>query len=288
LPGRVKARLLASRERPQAEARLATCPRRNLFLLDLVGRVGHPGGADGIPPQVLGAWRTAGLRGETELLGLAALRPSLVLDASMDPCVLEAFLPHLDGLESGLVKSTEALVAPLWERLRRRGRRAVIDRREMACAVEPGELRAVPPPAGARIRRARPEDLEALVAAARASLREEQRPDPFLGDPSGFRRWVRGRVPRARVIEWEGRVVFVGYADVRRPEGWLVQGVYTWPDERRRGLAAAGMTALVHEAFDAGADHVQLAVVEGNRAAMELYRSLGFREFDWLRTILFA
>ena len=59
----------------------------------------------------------------------------------------------------------------------------------------------------------------------------------------------------------EGRVLFVGYADVRRSEGWLVQGVYTFPHVRRRGLASAGMSALVEEAFLAGADHVQLAVV---------------------------
>ncbi|MCA9509339.1 MAG: GNAT family N-acetyltransferase, partial [Myxococcales bacterium] len=130
--------------------------------------------------------------------------------------------------------------------------------------------------------------LEALVHAARASLREEGRPDPFDGDPTGFRRWVRGRLERARVVERDGRVAFVGYADVRRPEGWLVQGVYTWPEARRTGLAAAGMSAIVEEGFEAGAGHVQLAVVDGNAPAMSLYAKLGFRPFDTLRTILFA
>jgi predicted GNAT family acetyltransferase len=132
------------------------------------------------------------------------------------------------------------------------------------------------------------EDLDELVVAARESLREEERPDPFAGDPRGFRRWVRGRVPRARVVEHAGRVVFVGYADVQRPEGWLIQGVYTWPEFRRRGFAAAGVSDVCREAFAAGARHVQLAVVEGNAAGQGLYAGLGFEPFGELRTILFA
>jgi ribosomal protein S18 acetylase RimI-like enzyme len=75
---------------------------------------------------------------------------------------------------------------------------------------------------------------------------------------------------------------------VRRPEGWLVQGVYTWPEHRRRGHARAGMAGLLSEAFACGADHVQLAVVEGNEPALELYRGLGFEPFCDLRTILFV
>jgi predicted GNAT family acetyltransferase len=130
-------------------------------------------------------------------------------------------------------------------------------------------------------------DLEDLVTAARASLREEGRPDPFDGDPVGFQQWVRGRLHRARVIVSEGRVRFVGYADVRRSEGWLVQGVYTFPEVRRCGFASAGMSALVEEAFQSGADHVQLAVVGGNTAALELYERLGFEPFGELRTVLF-
>jgi len=141
---------------------------------------------------------------------------------------------------------------------------------------------------GVRVRPAALADLEALVEAARASLREEGRPDPFLGDPRGFRRWVAARHGRALVAEREGRVVWVGYADVRLPEGWLLQGVYTWPDARRTGLAAAGVSALCRQAFEAGAEHVQLSVVEGNRPALALYERLGFRFHASLRTLLFA
>jgi GNAT superfamily N-acetyltransferase len=129
--------------------------------------------------------------------------------------------------------------------------------------------------------------VEPLVEAARASLREEGRPDPFIGDPRGFRRWVSARLPRALIAECAGEVVWVGYADVRIEEGWLLQGIYTWPAWRRRGLAAAGVTALCRSAFASRAEHVQLSVVEGNLPAHSLYESLGFHPHTTLRTLLF-
>jgi ribosomal protein S18 acetylase RimI-like enzyme len=282
LGAKVKGRLLSAGDRRAALDRLAGSPRRNLFLLDVVHQVGRPPAPHEVPAQVLGAWQGP------RLVGLAAIRPSLVLEAELDGEVLEAFWPTIDALESGLVKSARDPVDALWAHLGAIGRRALLDRLERIHRVGPGSFRPAPVPPGAKVRRAELRDWESLVTAARASLREEQRPDPFDGDPTGFRLWVRGRIKRARVVEVDGRVVFVGYADVRRREGWLIQGVYTWPEFRQRGYAAAGMTALVEEAVAAGADHVQLAVVEGNRPALRLYERLGFEADEWLRTILFA
>jgi len=278
---RLRARLLTGAAREAARARLSRSAQRNLLLLDLLDQVGREPSPSEMPAQVIGAFAGA------ELCGVAALRPSLVLESGMSERVLDALLPYFEAIETGLVKSPVAVVGPLWRRLARRGKRALIDRIEHALVLRPESARWFEVPANVRIRPATPADLAALVQAARASLREEGRPDPFDGDPSGFRRWVRGRLVRARVAEIDRRVVFVGYADVRRPAGWLVQGVYTWPEHRRRGLAAAGMTAIAREAFENGADHVQLAVVDGNPAALALYDRLGFEAFEELRTILF-
>jgi predicted GNAT family acetyltransferase len=211
-----------------------------------------------------------------------------VLDACVLPEAIEELAPLFDPMGIGLVKSAEPAVDVLWLRLsRRRRRRAVVDRRETAYALCADAARYTGAPQGARVRSAEAEDLEALVYAARESLREEHRPDPFAGDARGFRRWVQGRVPRARVVESAQRVVYVGYADVRRAEGWLLQGVYTWPRARRRGYAAAGTSALCQEAFACAADHVQLSVIDGNEGARALYEGLGFKPFARLRTILF-
>jgi ribosomal protein S18 acetylase RimI-like enzyme len=259
--------------------------RLNLQLLDLIDRPrrsrGDFRGLDA-EPVVLVAWDAH------RVAGVASLRPSLLFDAHLEPPALRAFLPFLSTIESGLLKSLDTVVTKLWELLAERGNRSLIDRYEIAFAIRPGDESLPEPPADVTLRRAREEDLEQLVYAARASLREEGRPDPGERDPAGFQRWVRSRLERARVVEYREEPAFVAYADVRRREGWLVQGVFTWPEMRRRGMAVAGMAGLVNEAFAAGADHLQLAVVEGNLPALGLYRGLGFREFGRLRTVLFV
>jgi RimJ/RimL family protein N-acetyltransferase len=250
-------------------------------LIDLVLRLGTGARRAEGRAELLAAFR------DRELVGVAALQPSMALDAAIEREVLEAFFPYLLGVGSGLVKSSEDVVDPLWEWLRSQGRSALLDRVETGYVLEAHHTRFVDAQPGVRIRHAHDADLDRLVEAARASLREENRPDPFTGDPLGFRRWVRGRLPRATVAEVDERVRFVGYADVQCERGWLLQGVYTWPRYRRHGLAAAGVSVVCRRALAESADHVQLSVVEGNRAAEGLYERLGFRRFARLRTILF-
>lgn len=279
----LEARWIGRSERAEAVAFLARDALSNLYLLDLANRVGGGAAPGEARPEVLGVWR-----GDV-LAGVTSLRPSVVFDAGAGTEMVEVLLPTFETVGMGLVKSAAPLVEELWSRLsRRRRRRALLDRIETAYVLRPGRAGVA---ADAPVRPARaavPADLEALVIAARESLREEQRPDPFEGDVAAFRRWVRGRVERARVVECEGRIVFAGYADVQRPEGWLLQGVYTWPEVRRRGFARAGVAALCREAFAAGADHVQLTVVAGNGPGHRLYQALGFEPFAELRTILFT
>jgi predicted GNAT family acetyltransferase len=280
---RATAELLRRGERQALVDYLARDPLGNLFLLDLAARFGEPPAPGELRTEIAVARRGG------EIVGAAGLRPSVVIDASASGEALEAFLPLLETLGVGLVKSPAPLVDDLWRRLCRRARRkSLVDRYETAYALRREHARLLPPAGRVRARPARASDLEPLVLAARESLREEGRPDPYTGDPRGFRRWVAGRVSRARVLEEAGRVVFVGYADVRRPEGWLLQGVYTWPERRGRGLASAGVSDLCWEAFEAGAEHVQLAVVEGNVAGERLYERIGFKPFARLRTILFS
>jgi len=278
---RLKARVLTGSDRDAAVAVLGREPMHNLQLLELASRLGERPSQTEAAPQLVGAFRGR------ELVGVASLRPSLGLDCGVDDEMLDVWMPFLEAVPSGLMKSNWDPVTSVWLRLEKAGRAVVVDRAETAYMVSRDHAVEVPPPPGVELRCAIARDLDDLVTAARASLREEGRPDPFDGDPIGFRRWVRGRLHRARVVASEGRVRFVSYADVRRPEGWLVQGVYTFPEARRRGLAAAGMSALVAEAFEAGADHVQLAVVGGNAAAAGLYEGLGFSPFGELRTVLF-
>jgi predicted GNAT family acetyltransferase len=278
---RVIVRPLRRRDRTAAIERLASRTRDDLFLLDLVVALGTHASGDAAP-ELLGAWR-----GDA-LVGLASVRPTLVIESALEPDVREALLGPLSDVASGLVRCEARVAAALWARLAARGRRALVDRLEEGLVLDRAWLRDVPLPAGLHLRAAEVRDLEPLVEAARASLREEGRPDPFLGDPRGFRRWVAARIDRARVGVREGHVVFVGYADVRLAAGHLLQGVYTWPRSRRQGVGAAGVASLCRSAFAEGAEHVQLSVVQGNTAARDLYARLGFRPHATLRTILFV
>jgi RimJ/RimL family protein N-acetyltransferase len=279
----VESRLIGLADRETALHFLSRDAVANLFLLDLAARLGTPPAPGENRTRIVAAWR------DDQIVGMAGLHPTVILDANAGEEAVDAFIPYLEQIEVGLVKSLVPTVDLLWREFSARSsRRVIVDRIEIAYALYEGDLKRIEPIAGESARRAANSDLDDLVVAARESLREEGRPDPFGGDAEGFRRWVRGRVARARVVEFAGRVAMVGYADVQRQEGWLLQGIYTWPNRRKRGLASFGVSELCHEAFAAGANHVQLAVVEGNVAAQRLYERLGFRPFAKLRTILFT
>jgi RimJ/RimL family protein N-acetyltransferase len=285
-------RRLRWRDRAAALDYLGRDAAANLMLLDAAASLGLPGGGSGaLAGRISGRWPASTLAAAFEgerIRGVLAVRPSVLLDAAASAEAVEALAPQLDPVGAGLIRSPAAGVERLWAHLARAGRRAAVDRREIAHRLDLDAAAVAALPGSPALRSAREPDLEDLVIAARASLREEGRPDPFHGDPQGFRAWVHGRMARARVLEdAEGRVVFVAYADVQRPEGWLLQGVYTWPDRRRRGFARGGVAALCREAATAGAGHVQLAVVSGNAPAERLYAGLGFQPFLELRTILF-
>jgi len=253
----------------------------DLLLLDLISESSQRDTANAWI-QGMGVWE------DDVLVGVGVLRPSVLLDSRVGRAAVEALCGSIEVLPGGLLKSSEVQVKAVWSRLEAVGHRALLDRMESGLLVRESDRKRVPPPSGCRLRMAEAHDLGALVEMARASLREEGRPDPGQLDPNGFRHWVRSRLPRARVLEVDGEVAFVGYADVARSEGWLIQGVYTVPRRRGQGLATAGMSALVDEAVDAGADHVQLTVIDGNEPALRLYAGLGFRPYGRVRTILFS
>jgi len=279
---RIEARRLGRDAWEAARTLLARDPVANLVLIDIADRLGKPPAPGEAPSEMVGAWS------DGELVAVGSLRPSIAFSAA-PPDVLDAFLPFLEPIGVGLIKSSTETVNALWEQLgRSRSRRVVLDRVETAYVLREPEARLTPVRDREVVRDADIDDLERLIVAARESLREENRPDPFAGDIRGFKRWVRGRVPRARIVESRGSIACVGYADVRLPAGWLLQGIYCWPESRRLGFATTAVSDLCRVAFAAGADHVQLAVIEGNAAAQKLYTGLGFRSCGSLRTVLFA
>src|SRR5262249_59113202 len=73
----------------------------------------------------------------------------------------------------------------------------------------------------------------------------------------------------------DGRVIFKAEIGSVTPHACQVQGVWVRPELRGRGLAEAGMAALVNDALNRVAPVVSLYVNDYNRPARAAYRRGG-------------
>src|SRR5690349_6164297 len=80
------------------------------------------------------------------------------------------------------------------------------------------------------------------------------------------------------VAEEVGQVV--GWVAVRGDEPAELTRIAVGPESRRRGLGRALLVEAVELARFEGADRMLLEVAETNEAALNLYRSAGFREIS--------
>jgi len=132
------------------------------------------------------------------------------------------------------------------------------------------------------IRKARSEDLEALVAGNRAMAWETER---VKLDSNVLRRGIAAvldeRVPGTYWVEEEdGQVVaqlLITYewSDWRDRMVWWIQSVYVDPGHRRRGLYARLYRHVEAEARAAGAGGLRLYVDSSNTPAQAVYSALG-------------
>ncbi len=66
---------------------------------------------------------------------------------------------------------------------------------------------------------------------------------------------------------------------------WQLRDLYVLPESRRRGAAAALVGAVREAALAAGATRLSLVTEQENRAALDLYRRLGFRPVEGLASL---
>jgi len=132
------------------------------------------------------------------------------------------------------------------------------------------ETMSAPGAEGLRLRRSSAGDAASLDRIDRACF------DPF---------WAYGADRMTRYIA-EERVVVAEFADgpigytlctVERGSGTLGR-LAVLPEFRRQGIGAHLVADAVHSMLDEGAAAVTLCTQEGNRAARDLYRHMGFRE----------
>jgi len=85
----------------------------------------------------------------------------------------------------------------------------------------------------------------------------------------------------------DGRVIFKAEIGSVTPHACQVQGVWVRPELRGRGLAEAGMAALVNDALRRVAPVVSLYVNDYNRPARAAYRRVGFTQTATFASVLF-
>jgi len=140
-------------------------------------------------------------------------------------------------------------------------------------------------PAGVSIRRAGPQDLDAL-----AVLFDAYR--GFYGQPSDVPRardWLRTRMRVGEsvvlVAEREGGLagftqLYPMFSSVRTARTWILNDLFVAEAARRGGIARALLDAAVAFARAEGAVGISLETTRGNAAARALYRAAGWHEDD--------
>jgi predicted GNAT family acetyltransferase len=165
---------------------------------------------------------------------------------------------------------------------------------------QPREIRRVqpvmaisgPPHAAADplVRRVRPDELSVLMPASVAMFTEEVGVSPVGPDGgSAYRARVGELIAAGRAfarIE-NGQVLFKAEIGAVTSQVCQVQGVWVRPELRGRGLAVAGMAAVVQEALRSVAPVVSLYVNDFNAPARAVYRRVGFTETATLMSVLF-
>jgi predicted GNAT family acetyltransferase len=183
------------------------------------------------------------------------------------------------GLAPGALGLWE-LLQPYW------GRPREIRAVQPVMAIS-GPPRVAPDPL---VRRVRPDELSVLLPASVAMFTEEVGVSPIGPDGgSGYRARVSELIGLGRAfarIE-NGQVVFKAEIGSATPLACQVQGVWVRPELRGRGLAAAGMAAVVEIALREVAPVVSLYVNDFNQPARAAYRRAGFAETATFASILF-
>jgi predicted GNAT family acetyltransferase len=140
------------------------------------------------------------------------------------------------------------------------------------------------------VRLVRPHEIDLLYPAAVAMYTEEVGLSPVVdGGDSAYRERVRDLVRGGRAYAKfvDGEVVFKAELAVITRHTAQVQGVWTAPRWRGRGIATAGMATVVRDALRRVAPTVTLYVNDFNHAARGVYARCGFRRVGTFATVLF-
>jgi predicted GNAT family acetyltransferase len=128
-------------------------------------------------------------------------------------------------------------------------------------------------PGGASVRRATPDDIEALTTLYTGAAGFERAPIDQV------RQAMVDRVYSLRtyVVETQGRLVSAAATSAETLSGAMIGGVWTLPGEREHGYSTKAVAALSAELLAEGRQP-SLFYLEDNAPAAHVYKKIGFQE----------
>lgn len=120
-------------------------------------------------------------------------------------------------------------------------------------------------------------DLPRLVPLAAAGVKEMLARDPLKEDPEGFPQRVRQRVVARRtyVLEENGRLVFKLDVGSRSQFGAELEGLYTIPEERKKGHATLCL-GQISRFLLSSLPRLTLRIDEDNQSLANVARKVGY------------
>lgn len=178
-------------------------------------------------------------------------------------------------------------VDALWQRLGGIGLGARAVRSQTLMALDRASFRR--DANTAPLRPATESDAEQIIEASARMALEESKEDPQRRNPRLFGERITARIRRGRdfVQTTDDGLVFKCNVSALSSLAGQIEGIYTSPAFRRRGIGRAG-TAWITEWVLARSERVALLVNDDNTEAQTLYRGLGYRDVHPSRTVFIA
>ncbi|MEV0796126.1 GNAT family N-acetyltransferase [Kribbella sp. NPDC050281] len=138
-----------------------------------------------------------------------------------------------------------------------------------------------------RVRRARPDDIPALVDLVYGLAEYERAPDECRLTADQLHTALFGENPAVfcHVAEHEGAVAgcalwFLSFSTWRGVHGIYLEDLFVRPETRGTGLGKALLTALAQECVIQGYERLEWSVLDWNTPAIDFYKSLGAHPQD--------
>ena len=268
-------RMSSARER-DALAFLAHAPYANVFLTYLI--------LFDRSPATQHALHLA-LDDDNRIRGVAYFSRQVALAA--DPAAIEAFA-RIGATHHGerMIVGPRTEIAAYWALIRGKHERPRLIRdRQFVMMLDRSMLRPVDH--GVVVRRARIDEWPAVADNSASMIAVELEYDPMRTSPE-FTANVRAMIDRGLwwVGESFGRLCFFCNIGPWTPQTAQLQGIWTPPELRGKGLATAALGAICDRLFDV-TPTLSLYVNDFNERAIALYERVGFKTVAEFQTLLF-